>query len=220
MKFDQLKKNQGWRVKIAPPAIHLDAVGRELPSRNEDWALGQISDEELRLDEVSILGLTTKLGTDAVASFTTDPSRSSPDGIRYGLLLLRVQMYIRGDRITVTPCSRPGERVPPPSVRIADRQVDTQYPAVSGMQGRLESAGYRTKWAAASYVATLELQGWEVVAEPDTHGMPTRYHVVTRPENLVYVRTREPDLQALANLPYFRQQPGLVRSRWMQRPVP
>jgi hypothetical protein len=42
MKLDQLKKNQGWRVKVAPPAIHLDAIGRELPYRNEDWILGPL----------------------------------------------------------------------------------------------------------------------------------------------------------------------------------
>ena len=39
--------------------------------------------------------------------------------------------------------------------------------------------------------SSLELEGWEVVVEPDRHGMPTRYHVVTRPENLVYMKTRE-----------------------------
>jgi hypothetical protein len=66
------------------------------------------------------------------------------------------------------------------------------------------------RWTRVSRFASLEREGWEVVVEPDQHGMPTRYHVVTRPENLVYIKTREPDLQALAGNPYYRQQPGLV----------
>ena len=112
MKLDQLKKNQGWRVQIAPAAIHLDAMGRELPTRNEDWIIAHVTDNEVRLDEGSS-GLTTKLGTDAVASFTSDPSRAASGGVHYGLLLLKVQMYVKGDNIRFVPCPRPGERVPP-----------------------------------------------------------------------------------------------------------
>jgi hypothetical protein len=114
VKADQLKKNQGWRVKIAPTAIHLDPAGRELPTKNEDWIIVQVTGDEVRLDEASVMGLTTRLGPDAIASFTTDRSRSTPGGVHYGLLLLKLQMYIQSDRITYTPCMRPGERVPPP----------------------------------------------------------------------------------------------------------
>jgi hypothetical protein len=93
MKLDQLKKNQGWRVTLAPPAIHVDSIGRELPPRNEDWIIVQVTDEAVRIDEDSMLSLTTKLGTDAVASFTSDPSRSTPGGIQYGLLLLKMYSH-------------------------------------------------------------------------------------------------------------------------------
>jgi hypothetical protein len=210
MKRDQLEKNIGWRVKIAPPAIHLDRTGRELPSRNEDWIIVQVTDDEVRIDEATMMPLTTKLGTDAVASFTSDPSRSATDGIQYGMLLLKVQMYIQGDRISFAPCLRPGEHVPPPPVHIAEQQVDMQYPVATGLQQRLEAAGYRVRWSRVSRLPTLEREGWEVVVEPDQHGMPTRYYVVTHPENMVYVKTREPNLQVLANNPYYAKQPGLV----------
>ena len=112
VKLDQLKRNRGWRVQIAPAAIHLDAMGRELPTRNEDWIIVHVTDNEVRLEEASS-GWTTKLGTDAVASFTSDPSRAAPGGVHYGLLLLKVQMYVEGDNIRFVPCLRPGERVPP-----------------------------------------------------------------------------------------------------------
>jgi hypothetical protein len=104
MKADHLKRNQGWRVRIAPAAIHLDPAGRELPPKNEDCIIVQVTGEEVRLDEASLLGLTTKVGLDAIASFTSDRSRSMPGGLQYGLLLLKVQMYIQSDRITYAPC--------------------------------------------------------------------------------------------------------------------
>jgi hypothetical protein len=40
--------------------------------------------------------------------------------------------------------------------------------------------------------------------------MPTSFHLRTNPENQVYVKTREPNLQALANNPFWRTQPGLL----------
>jgi hypothetical protein len=52
-----------------------------------------------------------------------------------------------------------------------------------------------------SRLASLEREAWEVVVEPDRYRMPARYHVVTLPENAVYAKTREPDLQALAGNP-------------------
>jgi hypothetical protein len=113
VKLDQLKKNRGWRVQVSPAAIHLDAMGRELATRNEDWIIVHVTNDEVRLEDASS-GLTTKLGTDAVASFTSDPSRAASGGIHYGLLLLKVQMYVKGDNIRFVPSPRPGERVPPP----------------------------------------------------------------------------------------------------------
>ena len=118
MKADQLKKNLGWRVKIAPAAIHVDAAGRELPNKNEDWIIAQVTDDEMRLKEATVMGLSTELGLDAIASFTTDRSRSTPGSPQHALLLLKVQMYIQSDRITFAPCSRPGERVPPPPLQV------------------------------------------------------------------------------------------------------
>lgn len=112
MKADQLRKNVGWQVRVSPVAIHLDAAGRELPPQNEDWIITAVTGDEVRLEDAA--ALTAKLGLDAVASFTTDPSRSTPGGVQYGVLLLKVQMYVHSDRITIAPCTRPGEPVPPP----------------------------------------------------------------------------------------------------------
>jgi hypothetical protein len=203
-----LKRNIGHRVQLQPAAIHLDRLGRELPCPNEDWIIVSVGKEGIRLDEANQMGLTTVIGTDAVHHYTGNPSRSTAGGLQYGFLMLTLQMVVRSGKIDFLQCERPGVRVPPPSVRIVDLAVDMHHPEAIGLQQRLEAEGYRTRWARESRVATLEREGWEVVAEPDAHGMPTRYHVVTRPENAVYMKTREPDLEALAES--YRRQPGLV----------
>ena len=134
VKADQLRKNQGWRVRLAPVAIHLDATGRELAPRDEDWIIVQVADDEMQLNEASVLGLTTKLGLDAIASFTTDRSRSIPGSLQYGLLLLKVQMYIQSDRITFAPCMRPGEPVPPPPPQVKPQTAADQIARLANEQ--------------------------------------------------------------------------------------
>jgi len=192
MNLSQLKKNAGFRVQLEPPAIHLDVRGRELPGKNEDWIIGAVSDTEIHLNEAIPLGLTTKIGKDAVHHFTTNPSRSTVGGLQYGFLMLTVQMYIHENvRITYRPC-RPGERVDPSPTPIAQKWVDLQYPHASGIQEKLERAGYHLGWCPDSRLAQLELQGWDVVVENDRHGMPTTFHVRTHPENQVLVKTLRP----------------------------
>jgi hypothetical protein len=210
MNLEQLKKNIGYRVQLEPPAIRIDARGRELPTRNEDWIIRDVNDTEIRLDEADMLPLTTTLGKDYVHHFMSNPSRTVSGGVRYGFLTLLAQMFIQNDQITYRPCSRPGERVPPAPVRVAQMAVDSSYPKTSGIQDRLEIAGYRTAWVRESHVPRLELEGWEVVIENDRHGMPTRFIIRNSQENQVYVKTRKPDLQTLANHPFFKTQAGLI----------
>ena len=86
----------------------------------------------------------------------------------------------------------------PLSVPIAEMMVDLKYPVASGIQEKLEIAGWRLYFAGESQVPGLELQGWELVVENDRHGMPTSFRVKTRPEDLVLLKTRYPDLHKLA----------------------
>jgi hypothetical protein len=209
MNLELMKRNIGQRVQLQPPAIHLDPAGRELPCRDEDWIVAGATDVEIRLDEAQQMGLTTTIGKDGVHHYTSNPSRSTPSGLQYGHLLLTVQMYIQGGQITYRPCSLPGQRVPPPRARVAELRVNTQYPVASGLQRRLQADGYRDAWIAESRLPALELEGWERVVELDRYGMPTCFCVAGGGEKLVYVKTREPDLQVFVNSPYFRQQPGL-----------
>lgn len=215
MNFDQLKKNNiGFRVQLEPPAVHLDDLGREVPMRNEDWIIQQVSveDEQVHITTAEILPLATVLGKDAIHSFANNPSRTLPGGPGYGFLKLHMQMCIQNDRITYRPCVRPGERVAPPTVQIVEKYVDSKYPVDTGLVAKLEPSGFRVCWCAHSRVARkVDLEGWEVVLERDSRGTIVSYHVRTAPENMVLIKTRNPDLERLANLGFWsRQHPGLV----------
>lgn len=191
MNLEKLKGNVGWRVQLVPQAIHLDRYGRELPGKNEDWIIQNVTDDEVRIDEATILGLTTKLGRDHVQSFATNPARSIPNGIQYGLLKLHIQMYVPTNApIWIQTCVRPGERLPPPPVEIAELLVGIDYPTESGMQQKLSDQGYELAWVRASRVPSLELQGVEIVIEKDRHGRLTRFSVRDPAESLVLVKRR------------------------------
>ena len=110
MRREMLERNIGDRVQLEPAAIHLDALGRELPSRHEDWVIVDVTDDAARLDNAT--GLTTRIGLDSIHHYTSDPSRPATGGVEYGMLLLTVQMYIQNGNATYRPCPKPGGMVP------------------------------------------------------------------------------------------------------------
>jgi len=121
-----------------------------------------------------------------------------------------MQMFIQKDKITFQPCPRPAERVPPPPVTIVEQWVELSHPTTSGIQQKLEADGYRLSWVGASRLAGLEYQGWEMVIEKDRHGRLASFHVRTKPENMVLIKTSQPDLGLLTNNPAWKNAPGLV----------
>ena len=50
--------------------------GWELPVRNEDWIIQQVTESDLRLDESVVIGLTTQMAKDAVYEFAHNAQRS------------------------------------------------------------------------------------------------------------------------------------------------
>ena len=111
MNLEQLKKDVGYRVRLAPQAYHLDGMGEALPFRDEDWIIMAVTDDYLEVSAPS--GHFYRLGKDHVVSFYTEPNRSS-GGLNYGILQLKVQLYIQGANVTITPTHLPGQAVPPP----------------------------------------------------------------------------------------------------------
>jgi hypothetical protein len=190
MNLDQLKKNVGFRVQLEPMPIRLDNIGQELPPQNDDWLVQEVAATEIRISNI-YTGHAVTLGNDHVHHFTSNPDRSRDGGLQYGFLSLHVQIYLQLNNLFMRPCSRPGERVPPPTVYIAEKWVDFRYPSDSGMQAKLESSGFRVAWCFDSkLVRKVELEGWEVVLEKDSHGTPTTFHLRDRPDNQVLIRKR------------------------------
>jgi hypothetical protein len=196
MKLDMIRKNLGWLMKIQPPAIHLDQLGRELPYRDEEWVLSQISadGESLTLQEARVNGLATKLGKDVVHHFDTDKNR----GDRHGLLLLGQQMFIKGNTISYRPCAVHGQRVDPlPPLAPVRIPVDFDFIRTSGIQQRLEAAGFEVNGVVEQRLAKLELEGWEPIIENDRYGKPTQYYLQDpRPGmSLIFIKKRKPTTQ-------------------------
>ena len=199
MNLDQLKRSLGFHVRLEPVAIRLDDADHELPPINDDWLIQDVTDVGVRIGNIRT-SHTTTLGKDHIHHFTSNPGESINGGIQRGFLTLTVQIYLQGNSLSIRPCTRPGEPVPPHPVETAEKVVDFKYPIDSGVQARLESLGYRIAWCFESRLARkTELEGWEVVIEKDHRGIPTTFHLKDNPESQVLIKTRFPDLQELAS---------------------
>lgn len=185
MNLDRIKKSLGERVQLLPPAISLDGVGQALPPADDVWIIEAVSDDGVRVSNTRTHHRTL-LGKDHIHHYTTNPDATARTGIPHGFFTLNVQVYLRGANLTITPTQRPGKPVPPPNPMVTDLAVDINYPSASGLQQRLEAAGYRLGWARESLVPRrTNLEGWSVVIENEGTGQPTRYRVKDRVEDLV-----------------------------------
>jgi hypothetical protein len=109
--WEKIKKTAGWWAQLTPLPIHLDAHGRVLPVRNEDWIIQPVTDT-------------------------------------------------------------------------------FNFPSASGLQARLEAAGYWVHWSADRYVRTREFEAWEVVREPDRHGVLQSFRWPARDGDLTLMKLR------------------------------
>jgi hypothetical protein len=126
MNLEQLKKNVGYRVQLLPVACRLNERNCELPSIDYDWIIETVTE-----GGVAINNTVTKhgilLGKDHIHHFASNPSRDS-GGIRYGFLILNVQVCLKRDEIWVTPNAKPGETAIPRPEKIAEKRVHSRYP--------------------------------------------------------------------------------------------
>ena len=70
-----------------------------------------------------------------------------------------------------------------------EKWVDFQYPHDSGLQVRLENAGYKIAWCLDTKLSRrVDLEGWEVVTEPDEKGIPTRFRLKDKPADQTLIK--------------------------------
>src|SRR5712691_4159765 len=62
MNLEQLRRDVGYRVKLVPPACHLDSAGDALPLQDEDWIIMTATDEYIEISAES--GHLYRLGKD------------------------------------------------------------------------------------------------------------------------------------------------------------
>ena len=162
---------------------------RELPREDDDWIIEEVSASGLRMMNTRTQHQIT-LGADHIHHFTSNPNRSH-GGIQYGFLTLNVQVTIGRNGCSVRPNSRPGESVRPQPIEIEEKWVDLRYPFDSGIQQRLESEGYTVKWCSDDKLSRkIDLEGWEVVVEPDARGIQWKFRIKDRPTCLTLIKTK------------------------------
>jgi hypothetical protein len=189
MQFEQLKKNAGYRVQLVPEACRLDERGNELPGMDDDWIIEDVTKDGVRISNIRTQHTTT-LGLDHIHHFTSNPDRSK-GGITYGFLTLNVQLFLQGNNLKIRPNGRPGETVKPQTPRLQQKMVDIAYPANKGIQAKFERAGYRVGWCRDTDLPRkTEIEGWEIVVEPDENGTPTSFHMQDLPCNQTLVKLR------------------------------
>ena len=112
MNWSQFSKNTGMRVQIEPPACSLDINSHVLPERHDDWLIEQFPEKEV----IKLRNLATdhimELGKDHIYDFRSNPARSK-NGISFGFLVLKVQIFLQGSNAWLRPNGRPGDRVLP-----------------------------------------------------------------------------------------------------------
>jgi len=200
MNLDQLKKNLYYHVRLQPAACRLDERDYELPIIDDDWIIEAVAENGITIAN-SVTKRSILLGKDHIHHFTSNPSRDSA-GIRYGFLILNVQVFVKAGEIWAWPNARPAEAVKPAkpkSEEIAEKWVDNRYPFDAGIQQKLETDGYRMAWCSdTNLTRKIELEGWEIVDELDARRVPTKFRIKDRPADLTLIKTKFPQIERTA----------------------
>lgn len=190
MNWEQMKRNVGCRVQLIPTPCRLDEHGRELPQVDDDWMIENVVDAGVRISSIN-WGHVATLGKDHIHHFTSNPDQSQ-SGIQHGFLTLNVQVFLQGKRLWVRPNARPGEPVKAQLAEVVEKWVDFNYPLDSGLQRKLEDAGYRVAWSVDTKLShRIDLEGWEIVVERDVQGVPTKFRLKDRLADQTLIKKRK-----------------------------
>lgn len=111
MNWAQFKKNGlGMRVQLEPPTWFLDEHSRPVPQAKDDWIVQSFRDPDVVVLEYEATGQIALLGKDHIFDFRSNPARSSAEA-KYGFLVLKMQLFVQGDRLWMRPNGTPGEAV-------------------------------------------------------------------------------------------------------------
>jgi hypothetical protein len=146
----------------------------------------------------AVVGTTDVIDDEAARRFTAAFYRSLGDGLsireafRDGsdavVLHGLVDMFRSDGDLDLT--FAPGASVPPVVASDpVEKWVDFLYPRDSGLQAKLEAQGYKVAWCSDNNLArNIDLDGWQVVVEPDTRGILSKYRLQTRPSDQTLIK--------------------------------
>ena len=101
----KLAENLYSRMRLFPVAWRMTVDGEWLPPIDDDWILHDVDEDGVaRLQNVRTHHI-AQLGTDRIHNFDREPHRDS-DGLKHGLLELRVQLVLSGCNIHYRPLPR------------------------------------------------------------------------------------------------------------------
>jgi tetratricopeptide (TPR) repeat protein len=113
MNRELLSRNVGQLLLLQPAPYRLDDGGKALPDLRDAWRLERITGDSARVANIRTDHF-VDIGLDAIYSYASDPNAKNLGEQHVGILQLKVQVYVRGQRAWVQATVRPGEALPPP----------------------------------------------------------------------------------------------------------
>jgi len=185
MNWSQFQKNIDMRVRIEPPACRLSDVGHVLPESHEEWLIESISSDTIKLRNL-ISNHVAELGKDHVYDYRSDPSRTKGD-VKYGFLILKVQVFVQGPEIWLRPNSRPGESVAPSN--LSHHQVQwTELVKVDARSGIPRNAHF----ASIQYRLWSDVQGTPLLLRISSNAEGTLSQELSGPSGVAKLMIAEP----------------------------
>lgn len=98
------------RVELEPPASFMDEAGNESQWDTRDWIVQAFPEPKVVSMQNVAMSNIVPFGKDLFYDFRSNPVRSTA-GLRYGFLVLKVQVIVRGAEVQLRPNRAPGESV-------------------------------------------------------------------------------------------------------------
>jgi hypothetical protein len=147
-------KSDGIGMRVEPQACFIGQDGRDLPDAGRDWIVRVFPCADVVSIEHAETSHIAELGKDHIYDFRSNPMRSKGD-VQHGFLVLKVQIFVQGDTVTLRPNRAPGESVAA-NERIAQLEREAATLRAAMRPRRLG------KWQHDAIVSALRGQSFEV----------------------------------------------------------
>ena len=110
MNWAKFQKSIGMRVEIEPPACFLDENEKELRQGRQDWIVQSFPQADVVVIQNDATSHMAELGKDHIYDYRSNRTRSKGE-LRFGFLVLKMQIFVQGNRLWLRPNHMPGASV-------------------------------------------------------------------------------------------------------------